>query len=240
MNDMDYGERKKIGLIYPSAGWVMEQELNEMTPDGVSIHTTRVPLGNTDVEGLNKLLLKTQEAAQLLSDIPVDCILLGCTSASFINGLAYEKNMIADMVKLTGIPFTTTSTSVVNAIKAMGVKKVAVATPYIDEVTQLALAYLKENDIEVCNARGMGLLLDRDIDAVKLDDVYEFAKDTDCEEAEALVVLCTGLRTIPNIEKLEKRLNKPVITAIQASMWNALRMVGIDDKVEGYGSLFER
>ena len=121
-----------------------------------------------------------------------------------------------------------------------GVKKVAVATPYIDEVTQLALAYLKENGIEVCNSRGMGLLLDRDIDAVKLDDVYEFAKNTDCEEAEALVVLCTGLRTIPTIERLERRLQKPVITAIQASMWNALRMVGIDDKVEGYGSLFER
>ena len=80
----------------------------------------------------------------------------------------------------------------------------------------------------------------RDIDAVKLDDVYEFAKNTDCEEAEALVVLCTGLRTIPTIERLERRLQKPVITAIQASMWNALRMVGIDDKVEGYGSLFER
>ena len=83
-------------------------------------------------------------------------------------------------------------------------------------------------------------MLDRDIDAVKLDDVYEFAKNTDCEEAEALVVLCTGLRTIPTIERLERRLQKPVITAIQASMWNALRMVGIDDKVEGYGSLFER
>lgn len=240
MNDMDYGERKKIGLIYPSAGWVMEQEMNEMTPDGVSIHTTRVPLGNTDVEGLNRLLLKTQEAAQLLSDIPVDVILLGCTSASFINGLAYEKNMTKEMEKLTGIPFTTTSTSVINAINAMGVKKVAVATPYIDEVTQLALSYLKENGIEVCNARGMGLLLDRDIDAVKLDDVYEFAKNTDCEEAEALVVLCTGPRTIPTIERLERNLQKPVITAIQASMWNALRMVGIDDKVEGYGSLFEK
>ena len=37
MNDMDYGERKKIGLIYPSAGWVMEQELNEMTPDGYQV-----------------------------------------------------------------------------------------------------------------------------------------------------------------------------------------------------------
>ena len=202
-----------------------------MTPDGGSIHTTRVPLGNTDVEGLNRLLLKTEEAAELLSDIPVDVILLGCTSASFINGLVYERNMIADMVKRTGIPFTTTSTSVIRALNAMGVKKVAVATPYIDEVTQLALAYLKENGIEVCNSRGMGLLLDRDIDAVKLDDVYEFAKNT---------VLCTGLRTIPTIERLERRLQKPVITAIQASMWNALRMVGIDDKVEGYGSLFER
>lgn len=189
---------------------------------------------------MNRLLLKTEEAAELLSDIPVDVILLGCTSASFINGLVYERNMIADMVKRTGIPFTTTSTSVIRALNAMGVKKVAVATPYIDEVTQLALAYLKENGIEVCNSRGMGLLLDRDIDAVKLDDVYEFAKNTDCEEAEALVVLCTGLRTIPTIERLERRLQKPVITAIQASMWNALRMVGIDDKVEGYGSLFER
>ncbi len=240
MNDQNYGERGKIGLIYPSAGWVMEPELNEMAPEGISIQATRVPLGNTDVEGLNKLLMSVRDAGMLLSHIPTDIILLGCTSASFVNGLAYEKQMIADMEKLTNIKFTTTSTSVINALRAMNIKKVEVATPYIDEVNMKAELYLKENDIEVCSMKGMGLITDRQIDGVKLDDVYRFCFGADCKEADALLILCTGLRTIPIIEKLEKDLNKPVITAIQASMWNALRCIDINDCVKGYGSLFEK
>ncbi|KXL52990.1 arylmalonate decarboxylase [Anaerotignum neopropionicum] len=240
MNDMNYGDKGKIGLIYPSAGWVMEPELNEMAPEGISIQATRVPLGKTDVEGLNKLLLSIQEAGELLSHIPTDIILLGCTSASFINGVAYEKQMIADMEERTNIKFTTTSTSVINALRNMNIKKVAVATPYIDEVNVKAELYLKENDIEVCSMKGMGLITDSQIDAVKLDEVYRFCFDADCEEAEALLILCTGLRTIPIIERLEKKLNKPVITAIQASMWNALRCIHINDHVKGYGALFEK
>ncbi|NCC16977.1 MAG: Asp/Glu racemase [Clostridia bacterium] len=240
MNDLNYGEKGKIGLIYPSAGWVMEPELNEMAPEGISIQATRVPLGNTDVEGLNKLLLSIQDAAVLLSHIPTDIILLGCTSASFINGLAYEKQMIDEMERLTNIKFTTTSTSVIKALKEMNIKKVAVATPYIDEVNIKAELYLKENNIDVCGMKGMGLITDQQIDGVKLEDVYRFCLDADCEDAEALLILCTGLRTIPIIERLERDLNKPVITAIQASMWNALRCINMKDCVKGFGSLFEK
>lgn len=240
MNDLSYGERGKIGLIYPSAGWVMEPEFNEMAPEGISIQATRVPLGNTDVEGLNKLLLNIQDAGKLLSHIPTDIILLGCTSASFINGVVYEKQMMADMERETNIKFITTSTSVINALQAMNIKKVAVATPYIDEVNHKAALYLEENDITVCGMKGMGLMTDSQIDAVKLDDVYQFCVEADCQEAEGLLILCTGLRTIPIIEKLEKDLGKPVISAIQASMWSALRCIYIQDCVKGYGSLFEK
>lgn len=240
MNDLSYGERGKIGLIYPSAGWVMEPELNEMAPEGISIQATRVPLGNTDVEGLNQLLLQVKEAGMLLSHIPVDIILLGCTSASFINGAAYEKQMIADMEKRTNIKFTTTSTSIIQALRVMDIKKVAVATPYIDEVNHKAALYLEESGVTVCGMKGMGLMTDSQIDDVKLDDVFQFCMEADCEDAEALLILCTGLRTIPIIERLEKVLGKPVLTAIQASMWNALRCINIEDCVKGYGSLFEK
>lgn len=240
MNDLSYGERGKIGLIYPSAGWVMEPELNEMVPEGISIQATRVPLENTDVEGLNKLLLHIQGAGVLLSHIPADILLLGCTSASFVNGLAYEKKMIATMEQLTKIQFITTSSSVIEALRAMKIKKVAVATPYIEEVNEKAALYLQENDVVVSSIKGMGLITDSQIDAVKLDEVYRFCFDADCKDADAVLILCTGLRTIPIIEKLEKELGKPVITAIQASMWNALRCIHVNDCVEGYGSLFKK
>ena len=51
MDDLDYGGRAKIGLIYPAMGWVMEPEFNAMAPKGVSIQTTRVMNGSTDKEG---------------------------------------------------------------------------------------------------------------------------------------------------------------------------------------------
>ena len=100
MDDLDYGGRAKIGLIYPAMGWVMEPEFNAMAPKGVSIQTTRVMNGSTDKEGLNDLIIAgTKQAASLLAAIPTDILMFGCTSASFCNGVEYEKNMIAEMEK---------------------------------------------------------------------------------------------------------------------------------------------
>lgn len=92
MDDLDYGGRAKIGLIYPAMGWVMEPEFTAMAPKGVSIQTTRVMNGSTDKEGLNDLIIAgTKQAASLLAAIPTDILMFGCTSASFCNGVEYEK-----------------------------------------------------------------------------------------------------------------------------------------------------
>lgn len=97
MNDMDYGGRAKLGLIYPAMGWVMEPEFNAMAPKGVSIQATRVMNGSTDANTLNDLIIAgTKEAAKLLASIPTDVIMFGCTSASFCNGAEYERKMMWD------------------------------------------------------------------------------------------------------------------------------------------------
>ena len=71
--------------------------------------------------------------------------------------------------------------------------------------------------------------------------IYELAKSVDVPEADAVLILCTGVRSVPIIEMLEKDLKKPVISAIQASMWYSLKTLGIDtNEVKGFGSLFEK
>ena len=195
MDDLDYGGRAKIGLIYPAMGWVMEPEFTTMAPKGVSIQTTRVMNGSTNKEGLNDLI----------------------------------------------IAGTTTSTAVAEAVKAVGAKKVAFATPYIEDLNVLAKAYLESCGIEVLNTKGLGLLYDKDMDATPLEKIYELAKSVDVPEADAVLILFTGVRSVPIIEMLEKDLKKPVISAIQASMWYSLKTLGIDtNEVKGFGSLFEK
>lgn len=238
MNDFSYGGRGKIGLIYPAPGWVMEPEFYEMSPLGVSTYTTRVSLKNVNISYLKELADKSIEAAKLLSEAPLDVIALGCTSGSFINGLGYDEELISKMkVASGGIPCTTTATAVVEALKILKITKVAVVTPYINEVNISAKHFLESKGFNVVNLQGLGLLQDIEIDNQSLETVYRLSREVDIENAEAVLILRTGLRSVPIIDKLEKDLGKPVISAIQATFWHCLRLAGINEKIEAYGSL---
>ncbi|NLY20513.1 MAG: Asp/Glu racemase [Tissierellia bacterium] len=241
MKDISYGTRGKIGLIYPAPGWVMEPEFYEMSPEGVITCTTRIPLLETNKEQLSLLGDYAIEASKLLSQAPVDVMVLGCTSGSFIGGKEYEDKLIKKMEKATeGISCITTSGAVVEALDSMNLKKIAVATPYIQEVNSRGKMYLEENGFEITKFIGMNLLYDKDIDSQSFDTVYKLAKEADTEDAEAVVILCTGLRTIGVLEHLEKDLGKPVISAIQATFWHSLKNIGINEKIKGFGSLLEK
>jgi maleate isomerase len=48
------GWRAKIGLIYMASSTVMEPEFQAMAPEGVSIHTTRIPFLNASSEGIDR------------------------------------------------------------------------------------------------------------------------------------------------------------------------------------------
>lgn len=239
MKDFSYGGRAKIGLIYPAPGWVMEAEFNKMSPDGVITCATRISLHETNEEGLSQIGNEAIKAAKLLSQAPVDIIALGCTSGSFMGGAQYDKEVIEKMEESSGLQCITTSSSVVDALRKLGVKKIAVATPYIEEVYMKGKAFLEESGFIVTDIKGLDLLYDRDIDSQSLERVYKLAKDVDTEDAEAVVILCTGIRSIGIIDYLEKDLNKPVISAIQATFWNSIRKSGIGDKIKGYGTLLE-
>ncbi|WP_320048056.1 aspartate/glutamate racemase family protein [uncultured Ilyobacter sp.] len=240
MKDFLYGEIAKVGLIYPCGGWIMEPEFYEMSPMGVSTYTTRVLLDDVNENELSKLGDRTINATKLLCKAPVDIIALGCTSGSFIGGAKYDEELIKKMEKASGgVPCTTTSSAVVAALRNLNVKKVALATPYTNDVNMRAKIYLEEYGFKVTNICGLGLINDSEIDRQKLEVIYKLAKDANTDDAEAVAILCTGIRSIPILEALEKDLGKPVISAVQATFWHCLCMTGIKEKISGYGSLLE-
>ena len=141
------------------------------------------------------------------------------------------------MKKINGnLPTTTTSSSVIDALHRLGVKKISMAMPYIEEVALAAARFVEESGIGVLKKKWLG----ESPGYVTRDKVYSLAREVDTPESEAIFLPCTGWHTIDIIEKLENDLQKPVISSNQATMWNLLRLANVNDKIQGYGQLLSR
>jgi len=235
-----YGTTAKIGLIYLASSWIMEPEFYLMSPPGVITCTTRISLGDTVTEeSLLALGDQAWRAAQLLSEAPMDVIALGCTSGSFIGGNTYDIELTNKMEQASSIKCITTGRSVINALKALDIDKIALFTPYTDDISNKAISYLRENSIETVSHKGMGLIKDYDIDMVPLETVKkEVLSLNNLPDCNGIFISCTGLKTVPLIAELEQITGLPVITSVQATFWNCLKIAGVKNMPEGFGSLF--
>jgi len=229
-----YGWRKRIGLILPSSNTTMECEMWSALPQGISLHSARIPLKEVNAEALKDMDSSSMNAAMSLLDAEVDCILFGCTSGSLIKGKGYNKKMSAKMEKELKVPFITTSTAVVEALKSFNAKELSVVTPYIDEVNEREKEFLESYGFSILSIKGMGIEKNRDIGKVTPQELYRFASNS---KGNCLFISCTNLRTFEIIEVLEKDLNMPVVTSNQASLWLSLKRIGIKERLEGLGSL---
>jgi maleate isomerase len=237
-----YGWRARIGLIFPFAGWVMEPEFHRMAPPGVTTLTTRVTLVAATMDGLADMARspEIERATAGLATAPVQVICFGGTSASFLHGPEWDRELRERMARVSqGIPVTSTSNAGVRALRAFDVHRIVFVGPYLDDVTEQGRRFFEASGFKVLNAVGMGLDHDRTISRVTPEEVYHLARRSDHPEAEAIFISCTAFKTIGVIAALEQDLGKPVVTANQASFWDCLRTAGLADRIAGYGRLFD-
>lgn len=233
-----YGWRLRIGVLIPSTNTVVESELNRMLPRGVSLHAARMMLTETTAETLTEMVDESGEAADRLTTAKVDIILYACTSGSFVGGVEWEKNITRKISKRTGIPAITTAGSVVAALQVIKAKKVSMATPYIKDLHEREISFFREKDFDIIASEYLGLKENTVIGSQYPEKTYELAKKSLREDTDTIFISCTDLRSIEILQLLEDETCRSVISSNQASMWMALRQSGIQDKLEGFGSLF--
>jgi len=233
-----YEWKARIGILVPASDTTTEVEFRRMAPKGVSIHVSRMEFPGLDTpEALSKLIDDVERAAYLLVLAEVNAIAFCCTSGSFIKGPGYDQEIINRIKKVFSGVVTTTTTSVVEALKALNVKRIAVATPYIGDVNKALKRYFEAMDFEIVNIEGLGITKDADVGRLTPDVAYNLARKADKPEAEAVFISCTNFRSLEVINTLEKDLQKPVVTSNQATMWNLLRLLEIKPDKK-YGKLF--
>jgi maleate isomerase len=240
--DNDFGWKARLGLVTPSKGWTVEHEWPRMLPRGVSYLVARIPLQATTPEELLKMGEHAIDGAKLLASANVDLICYGCTVETILQGIEYDKKLREDLQKATGIPAKTMAGAVVEALREVKAQKVAVVTPYIEEINKREKAFLEGLGFKVVYEKGLGISETVEIAKVSPAAVYQLGREalSKAPEADTLFLSCGNLRTIEILSALEKDAGKPAISSNQALLWGALRMVGVNEPIYGYGSLLER
>jgi maleate isomerase len=233
-----YGWRARIGIIVPSTNTVVESEFWRMAPRGVSIHASRLRITETTPAALKQMAQDTERAAEELATAKVDVILYACTSGSFLEGPEWEGKLKERITGASGTRALTTSGAVITALKEFGVRSVSLATPYIEEVNKLEIAFLQSHGFDVIQSAGLGIVENVRIGSQSPEASFRLGRSVATEQSEALFISCTDFRTIENIALLETDLHIPVISSNQASMWASLRSCGVAEELREYGSLF--
>ena len=232
-----YGWRAKIGQIIPSVNTCTEPQMQFMAPENIALYSTRLTLRGASAAEIAQMSKFTEQGAELLGDAQVDLIIFYCTAGSFIGGEDLNQQIVERIEKTTNIPAITTATSVVNALETLQLKKVTLVTPYPKEINKAECDFLAIHGVEVTNQYGMELVDGLAYASVEPGTWYRIAKETDSSASEGILFSCTNTRVVEIIDALEKDTKKPVVTSNQATLWYALRKLGINEKIDGYGTL---
>lgn len=250
-----YGWRARIGIILPSLNVTTEPEYYRMLPEGVTLHTTRIFIEQETEESFAQLAGYVTDTVSLLSHARVDALAFACTSGSLYGGVGYDQKIIDLMRNSINLPCTTTSTAVLEAMRALGMQKICVVTPYSSWINPKEQHFLEANGFCVTNIKSIreevsdifhgiendtGPRLSFLVNAITPQRVYKFTVDkvytNDCD---GVFLSCMGLPTLGIIKTLEEDIGKPVISSNQVTLWKLLKMAGVKtESMKCYGSLF--
>ena len=263
--EVPYGYRAKIGLVVVGPNLNPTPEICRMIPDYVQVRETRIHMDPVvNIEECSKLSEPLGNAAKLLAEglsSPIignrSAIAFACTAGSLVGGPGWDKKEIEMMENATdgfactraipameaqssGIPCTTTATAAEEAMRFMGFKKIVITGPYIDEINERFRLFYEDSGFEVLNITGLGIEDLYEMGATTPSQAYQAAMEAVVPEADGIFITCTNFRCSDVIEEIENDAGIPVVTSNQATAWHLMKLLGINDVVEGYGQLLRR
>ena len=242
----------RLGLVAPSDCHV-DDELWRLCAPGVLPFITRTMGADSEQMRLNgvahtRALAESSDlefAADRLKAVTPQAAAYVDTSISFVRGPGGDLEIAERIARFLHCPTVVTSTAVIRACQALGVRRIGVLTVYSDEVNATMRPFFEPQGVEIARMQTFDAINmaggATSLDMAAIDPLLLVAAGAalDGPDVDAVFIPCTAVRTLEAIEPLEQRIGKPVITAIQATMWAVQRLAGVTVDVAGGGRLFE-
>lgn len=241
------GWRMKYAVIAPSTNTSVQPEYDDMRPVGVTNHFCRIPIPDTKVSDdesfmrmLNNIRNATMDSVAPAMSMDPGCLIMGMSAETFWDGAEGAERLHQRMLEKTGgVPVIMGSSALDAAITAYGnIKKIGILTPYAPVGDQNVRKYFEDMGYEVVNLIGLKspspMLIGHEPPQKLKRAAQELAEGVD-----AVIQCGTNLAFAKVASIAEFWLEKPVIAINTATYWHALRSMGIQDKVYGFGRLLE-
>lgn len=178
-------------------------------------------------------------AAKELARGDVDAIMVIGTSLTFYRGSEAHRELLRRLRAETGLPVSTMSEAVVDGLRSLGARRIAVATAYAEEVNRRLADFLRAEDFDVLALDAFGLTGFGDAEKQSEQDIIDLAARAigRAGSAEAVLISCGGLMTLNCAEPIERRYGIPVVASTQAAFWKAMHLAGTSGRVTGRGRL---
>lgn len=234
-----YGHIGRVGYLSPGIiDETVSGQFYRMAPPGVTLVRTSLELKDVTIEEVNAALARTEKAAAELGKYRPDCIVFGGSPTVAVPGHGSDKIIVEKIERASGRRAFAAQAAAIEALQKYGVKKLALATPFPDNVNALVKAFLENSGFEILSIRGSGVDY-VDLSLTPLQTSWELGKRVfeEARHADALYFPGAPQPCVDIIEPLEKELGTFVISSLQASLWKALQILKHQVPVEGYGRL---
>jgi arylmalonate decarboxylase len=230
-----------IGLIVPPAAGLVPADGQALYADrGVRFIARGLGIPDISPDGFDAVVDRILALALELRDAGAEAVSLMGTSLSFYRGLAFTDQLRDRMQAATGLPCTTMSHAIVASLRQLGIRRVAVATAYIDTLNERLVAYLASCGIAVTHIEGLSITGVDAVGRVSAETLMALAERTVAVDrsAEGLLISCGGLLTLDIHVPLEEKLGLPVTSSSPAGFWDLMKVAGLDPASPGHGRLF--
>jgi maleate isomerase len=234
-----YGHRARIGYTSPPLTTeVFPYEFYKLVPDGVTLVLTTLAIVERSPSEVERSYEVSMQAAREMAAAGVDIVVLGGVPINLSRGAANAETMVRELSAELGVKVTSSALAQTRAAKALGCRKVVVAQPYEASENERLSGYAKHFGCEVQGVTAAGSAFNQ-IGRIPRSAALEMGRALKRAHPDADSILFPSPHwpVIGAIEPLERELGVNVMTALQAIVWDALRQVGVNDRIDGYGRL---
>ncbi|MBV4482108.1 maleate cis-trans isomerase family protein [Pseudomonas khavaziana] len=240
----------RIGQIVPSSNTTMETEIPAMLnarqairPERFTFHSSRMRMKQVRKEELAAMDGESDRCAIELSDAKVDVLGYACLVAIMAMGLGYHRNSELRLRQATAnndanAPVITSAGALIEGLKVMGAKRIAIVAPYMKPLTELVVNYIRAEGFEVVDWRALEIPDNLEVARHDPANLPAIVAGMNLEGVDVIVLsACVQMQSLPVVAKVEAQTGKPVLTAAIATTYAMLKALDLEPIVPGAGAL---